>query len=574
MRKEDFTRNSDLVLFFIALGNCVLFTLDYGFAFSERTRFILHHVGYFTLILFFIDNLISLFYNGTPVKEFLKSKTPYLIILFILIQFLLIRYNVYTLPVAHIGDAHGYVVITQAYLFYMLLVKISKINYFFLPFMRIGPLQMFVLSFVGIIITGALLLMMPRATTAEGSISFIDALFTSTSAVCVTGLTVVDTAGAFTMMGKTVILVLFQIGGLGLMTFTSFFSLFFLRKMTIREQFMMSEVLSYDSIGDISALVRSIITMTFTIEFLGAGLLFIRWKSSFASVFDAAYHSIFHAVSAFCNAGFSTFSNSLENFKGDLIVNSVVSLLIVLGGLGFVVLADMFQAKAKGQARLWSMQSKLVLSVSAILIACGAVAIFIAEYSRSLAVLPLHEKILTSLFQSITTRTAGFNTLPISSMSFTVLMVMIVLMFIGASPGSTGGGIKTTSAGLLYSAVIASLRRRTEVVIFKRSIPYQLINRALAITVVSMVYLMVTFSILLAIEPLRPIQLLFELVSAFGTVGLSTGITSLLQPASKIIIILTMFIGRLGPVTLALAMSKTRGEPSIRYPEENAIMVG
>lgn len=573
MRKDEFTRISDVVLFFIALGNCILFTLDYGFLFSEKIRFVLHHIGYVTMLLFFIDNIFSLLYNGTPIKEFLQRKTPYLIILLILIQFILIRTNVYSIPIQYIGDMHGYVIITQAYIFYMLLVKISKVNYFFLPILRIGPLQMFVLSFVGIILTGAFLLMMPRATTT-GGLSFVDALFTSTSAVCVTGLTVVDTATHFTIMGKTVILVLFQIGGLGLMTFTSFFSLFFLRKMTIREQFMMSEVLSYDSIGDISALVRSIITMTFTIEFLGAGLLFIRWKSSFASTFDAVYHSVFHAVSAFCNAGFSTFSNSLESFKGDFIVNGVVSVLIILGGFGFVVLADMFQTKAKGHARLWSIQTKLVLSVSAILIAIGTIIIFATEYSRSLAVLPFKDKILTSLFQSITTRTAGFNTLPIGAMSLTVLMVMIVLMFIGASPGSTGGGIKTTSAGLLYSAVIASLKRRSAVVIFNRSIPFQLINRALALTIVSMVYLLVMFSVLLAIEPLRPIQLLFELVSAFGTVGLSTGITSLLQPASKIIIILTMFIGRLGPVTLTLAMSKSRGEPSIRYPEENAIMVG
>lgn len=573
MRKDEFTRISDVVLFFIALGNCILFTLDYGFLFSEKIRFVLHHIGYVTMLLFFIDNIFSLLYNGTPIKEFLQRKTPYLIILLILIQFILIRTNVYSIPIQYIGDMHGYVIITQAYIFYMLLVKISKVNYFFLPILRIGPLQMFVLSFVGIILTGAFLLMMPRATTT-GGLSFVDALFTSTSAVCVTGLTVVDTATHFTIMGKTVILVLFQIGGLGLMTFTSFFSLFFLRKMTIREQFMMSEVLSYDSIGDISALVRSIITMTFTIEFLGAGLLFIRWKSSFASTFDAVYHSVFHAVSAFCNAGFSTFSNSLESFKGDFIVNGVVSVLIILGGFGFVVLADMFQTKAKGHALLWSIQTKLVLSVSAILIAIGTIIIFATEYSRSLAVLPFKDKILTSLFQSITTRTAGFNTLPIGAMSLTVLMVMIVLMFIGASPGSTGGGIKTTSAGLLYSAVVASLKRRSAVVIFNRSIPFQLINRALALTIVSMVYLLVMFSVLLAIEPLRPIQLLFELVSAFGTVGLSTGITSLLQPASKIIIILTMFIGRLGPVTLTLAMSKSRGEPSIRYPEENAIMVG
>ncbi len=574
MRKEQFIRISDIVLFFLALVNCILFTLDYGFYFSSDTRFLIHHIGYMTMILFFVDNIISLFYYKKPLREFLHRKTPYLIILFILIQFVLIKYQVYSLAFMYIGDPHGYVIITQIYIFYMLFQKISKVNYFFIPIMNIGPLQMFVLSFAGIILIGALLLMMPRSTVTEGSMSFIDALFTSTSAVCVTGLTVVDTATQFTIMGKSIIMVLFQIGGLGLMTFTSFFSLFFLRKMTIREQFMMSEVLSYDSIGDVSALIRSIITLTFTIEFLGAALLFIRWKSTFTSTFDAVYHSVFHAISAFCNAGFSTFTTSLEQFKGDIIVNTVISVLIILGGLGFVVLADMFQPKVKGHNRLWSLQSKLVLSVSAILIALGTVIIFASEYSHSLASLSLSEKIMTSLFQSITTRTAGFNTLPIGLLSYPVLMSMIVLMFIGASPGSTGGGIKTTSAGLLYSAVITSLKRRSTVVVFNRTVPFQLINRAFAIVAVSVVYLTMMFIILLAVEPSRPIQLLFELVSAFGTVGLSTGITSSLMPLSKTVIIITMFIGRLGPVTLALALSKGRREPSIRYPEENAVMVG
>ncbi len=572
MQKENLTRIADLVLFFIALGAFILYTIDYGFFLSAQTRFVIHHIGYGTMILFIIDNAYALLYNGQIKREFLRRKTPYIITVLILLQFIFIKLGIYSISFPFINDYQGYVVMTQIYLFYMLLVKISKINYFFLPVIRIGPLQLFVLSFAFITIGGALLLMMPRATVGYQSMPFLDALFTSTSAVCVTGLTVTDTATYFTLLGKIIIILLIQIGGLGLMTFTSFFSIFFLKKLTIREQFMMGQVLSYESVGNISKLIRSIITLTFTIEFLGAAALYIRWHNE--PGVHPFFDSVFHSISAFCNAGFSTFTTNLANYKGDLTVNLVVSLLIILGGLGFVVLVDLFRPRESQQRRMWSLQTKMVLAVSSILVIAGTVFIYIGEMNRSFKMLQPEEKILAAFFQSVSTRTAGFNTVDIGAFSFSVLIFVIILMYIGASPGSTGGGIKTTTAGLLYSAGISSLKQEQDIVFFKRTIPYTIVYRALALVMVSAVFLGIMFMILVNYDNKPAVKLLFELVSAFGTVGLSTGITSSLTVIGKVVIIITMFVGRLGPVTLALALSRSKSKPDIQYPEESGIMVG
>lgn len=430
-----------------------------------------------------------------------------------------------------------------------------------------NPARLLALSFLGVIILGTALLMLPPATNDGTGADLLTALFTATSATCVTGLVVQDTGSYFSSFGQVVILSLIQIGALGIMTFSSFVALALGRRLGIRSRAALQEVMDQPDPKSLVELVKFVVKMTFLAEALGAVLLALRWHAWGYSWPRAAYLGIFHSVSAFCNAGFSTFSDSLERFGGDVWTVGVMGLLIILGGLGFPVVMEL---KRKGPL---SVHTKLVLIVTGVLLASGMGWFLWLEWGNSLKDMPLGRKILSAWFQSVTARTAGFNTVDIGSLRGVTLFLLMVWMFVGASPGGTGGGVKTTTLGILVLSVRAALRGRGEVEAFGRAIPPRLVYRAVAIIVVGLGVLVTFAALLLATQEGGQVGLMFEAASAFGTVGLSTGVTPNLTPLGRVLVVVLMFAGRLGPLTITLAIRERPYEGGRRLPSAR-VMTG
>lgn len=438
---------------------------------------------------------------------------------------------------------------------------------------KLNPPQILVLGFAGIILIGTVLLMLPIATAGE-NLAFIDALFTATSATCVTGLVVVDTGYYFSTFGQVVIAILIQLGGLGFMTMTTLIAIVFRRKISLRERLILQQALNQNSIEGIVKLVRKVLFYSISIEVIGAILFTIRW--SFDMPFGKAlYFGVFHSISLFNNAGFDIFGDfrSLTLYVEDPLVNLVSMGLIILGGLGFVVLSDLAGLCRDRKLSKLSLHSKVVLFMTSSLILFGAVVIFILEFSntKTLSSMDAGGKIFASFFQSVTTRTAGVNTIDIAGLRQATQFFIIMFMFIGASPGSTGGGIKTTTFAIIIGAVISIVKGQDDVVMFRYRIVQERIFKAITITMLSVVVVIGVTMILSATEDSQFLVILFEATSAFGTVGLSMGLTPELSIIGKILISLTMFVGRLGPITLAYALSKKNKE-LYRYPEGKMII--
>jgi trk system potassium uptake protein TrkH len=435
---------------------------------------------------------------------------------------------------------------------------------------RIKPAEVLALSFFAAIIVGTIFLSFPQATSSGKRLSFINALFTATSATCVTGLTVVDTGSTFSYFGKIVILFLIQIGGLGIMTMSTLFVLLIGKRVTLKERLVVQEALNHSTSEGVALLLKYVLILTFSVEGIGAVLLWCRWAGD-ETISHPLFYSVFHSVSAFCNSGFSLFRDSLINYRGDFLINSVVILLVIIGGLGFVVVSNLSGYRPK--KGFLTLHTKLVVRVSLFLIILTAFFIFFMEKDNIFSGFTLKDRLLASCFQAITPRTAGFNTIPIGGMTSASLFFLILLMFVGASPGSTGGGIKTSTFGILLATICSMIRGKEEVTLFKKTVPREIVRKALAIFTVSL-FLVLIFTLLLLITEKKEFgKVFFETVSAFGTVGLSTGITSQLSFIGRIIIIITMFIGRIGPLTLAIAIGQREHPAAYKYPEER-IMVG
>ena len=434
--------------------------------------------------------------------------------------------------------------------------------------------QILVMGYFIVIITGTILLMLPIATSGSQGLNFVDALFTATSATCVTGLIVVNTAAVFSVFGQVVIMVLIQIGGLGIMTMSTMAGLILGRRISYKERLIIQDDLQEFSISNVIHLVKYVITFTVVIQGAGALLFFVRLVTRYEPL-RALYFSVFHAVSAFNNAGFDIFGNSLESFTGDFIINFVVMGLIIMGGLGFVVLVELYRTKDWKRLRNFSLQTKIVLLVSFLLLVIGFFMILLLEFDNSATMEDLSwgHKIISSLFLSVTPRTAGFNTLPTGDLRVSTLFFVILLMFIGASPGSTGGGIKTTTFGAMMMSTWNLIKGRSKVEIFKREVNLEVIEKAFAITLLAAMLVITVTMVLVVNEGLPFVDILFESVSAFGTVGLSTGVTPQLSNLGRILITMTMFAGRVGPLTLAIAFAKRRQKGIYHYPRED-IMVG
>ncbi len=453
------------------------------------------------------------------------------------------------------------------------------------PLHHLSPQQFLPLSFLAFIFLGTGLLLTPWATHS-GHISFIDALFTATSAVCVTGLVVVDTGNYFTGFGQGLILGLVQVGGLGIMTFSVFFYMLLGAKVSLKQRLVVQNSFShYGRYGksDVVSLLSSIFLYTFLIEGVGALLLFFCWSKDYP--FSVAwFYAAFHSISAFCNAGFCLFSDSLVRYRDTWCVNFVILALIVAGGLGFIVLQDIINLVTKRNGKVrprLSLHSKIVLSSTLFLIVGGAVLFFVLEIDNVLVGVPVGGKVLSSFFQSITCRTAGFNTVDLYYLANPTLFIFIILMFIGASPGSCGGGVKTINAAILVIMAKNRLKGNDEGEVFKRTIPRETLSQAITIIISAVVLISIIACLLMISETGHHphpetrgkfLEYLFETVSAFGTVGLSMGVTSKLTTVGKVLIIVMMFLGRIGPLNLAYSLARRGGKKKFQYGEEKVLI--
>jgi len=440
-----------------------------------------------------------------------------------------------------------------------------------------SPVRVMAPSFLLAICTGTGLLMLPWASQAGVGIRLVDALFTAVSATCVTGLVVLDTAAEFSRFGQTVILVLIQLGGLGVMTLSVMGLVLMGRRMDIGHGIALRDTFDTGSLEDVRPLLRFIVGMTLILEGAGALILAVRWWTPLGPGGTTVFHAVFHAVSAFCNAGFSTLPGGMTGFGDDEISQFIVAGLIIAGGLGFCVIRDLLGAvrrRFKSASPVgFKLQTRLALMVSAILIAAGMAGFMVMEQGTSWADWPFSQRLMAAFFQSVSARTAGFNTVDVGAMTPASQGMLMILMLIGASPGSTGGGIKTTTVAVLWMGLVASLKQRRDVTVHGRWIPELVIQKAQAVLVLALTGIGLGTLALLVVAPQDPWAALFEVVSAFGTVGLSMGLTPTLPAAGKCLVCVLMLVGRLGPLSLVLVLMRPPQSTSFSYAQE-PVMIG
>lgn len=440
---------------------------------------------------------------------------------------------------------------------------------------KLQPVQIIAIGFALVILLGAILLTLPISSASGKSTSFIDCFFTSTSSVCVTGLTVKDTANYWSTFGKFVIITLIQVGGLGFMTFTTLVFLLVRKKITLKERMVMKEAMNSLSLQGLVKMTKYILRFTLSIEAIGVLILATQFIPLFG-VGKGLVYSIFHAISAFCNAGFDLMGNfnSLTNYSNNSVILCAISFLIIAGGLGFYVWNELYQHKEFDR---FTLHTKLVINTTFILVVGGAIFMYIFEKNNiyTIANMGVKDKVVNSFFASVTPRTAGFNSIPLDKMTVGGIFLTIVLMFIGGSPGSTAGGMKTTTVVVLLYAMISNIRCREDVEIGKKRIAKDIVYKAILVAIMSfIVVISATFALAITETGFSLQEIFFEVASAFGTVGLTLGITTKLSTLGKIIIAVCMYFGRVGPLTIILAFSnKSASKGKIKYPEEK-ILVG
>lgn len=548
------------------LAVAFVFVSLYGFNEPPLPRKILHGID-IGMFFFFIAEKLIRYFNAVSKREFFRLywfEIPLLGLMFVLF-----------LNADAWSAGQPYLLMVQGISIYLVVQAIDKVcrGTVYIASTGRNPARSLITLFLILIMTGGGLLMLPRAHKKE--MAFTDAIFTATSATCVTGLVVEDISGGFTLMGQVVILSLIQLGGLGIVIFGAVLGLLLGQSMTMREQAAMQDLLSEQTLSRISMLIGFIIITTLFIEAVGAICLYPMWDQVPGMVAPEQrwFFSVFHSVSAFCNAGFSLFNKSLMDYRGSAGVYLIVCPLIILGGLGFSVLYNMadvcgekvrysFKKRAisprvfnKRIPRRLTLQTKVVLTVSALLIVGGAAALMLFEACSTNPT--CDPRFLSALFQSITARTAGFNTIDIANLSSASKLVIMILMFIGGSPGSTAGGIKTVTFALVVMVIYATLRKRRDVEMFHRAVPLVVLGRAVTITVLYGAVLLAGVFALTITERGSQFDMedmAFEVTSALGTVGLSTGITPSLTLAGKWVLIVAMLVGRLGPMTLLTAL--------------------
>ena len=570
---------ASIIVSLIAIGSLLYY---HGFPISEQTRFLLTSIIKVSFAFYILKYITGFVYSFKP-REYLKS-TRFEGILMLLIVIDFISDTIFHFPfIKWVGIQLGmdalkafYILFMQLYILIIVGVEIGKASTQ-LPILKRSPPTLLMFSFIILIIIGTGLLMLPEMTSSGIGMPFIKALFTSISASCVTGLTVVDTATYFSFKGQLLIMLLIQLGGLNIISFATFFAIFSRRGIGIKHQSIIQESLSSDSLMSSKGMLRQIFLFSFLIELAGSILIFFSWSSQvpFKNIGDQLFHSIFHAISAFNNAGFSLFSNGLTEYyvSNSYFLHIVIAVLILMGGIGFPVLRDLFNIHRvrERKSKPWKqykISTRVTLYSSALLLIAGMLVFLLTEWNNSMEEKNVFEKLITSLFQSVTARTAGFSTVDFSVVSLPALLFFIFLMFIGASPGSTGGGIKTSTFTLILLSAYSTIRGKKNLELFKHTFSFELLNKAFSILLFSAGFIFAsTFVLLLTDRELGMMPLLFEEVSAFATVGLSTGITSELSTAGKTVLMISMYVGRVGTLTLAFALGRKKESTDYKYPK-------
>ncbi len=584
-----FLEYTNKLFFFLTLVLFLLSVYDIGFTVHENGDFLIYN-PYF-LILFPLTCILYLFRAIVFTRHQANRNVFYanllVGILFLILFFL--REKIQSNWINEIVMFHFS--IFHFFSFFLFVVELSRFR-LDTVFRWLNPAQLFIVSFAFIIIIGTLLLLLPMATSSP--ISFTDAFFTSTSAVCVTGLTVVDTASRFTSFGKLIIMGLIQIGGIGLMTITSFFGVFFKETSSFREQMILRDFLSADSFSGILKTLVKIILITFSIEIIGALLIYLTiYNGVFESFGTNVRFSLFHSVSAFCNAGFSTLSQNLfdESIRSNYSFHYTIATLIILGGLGFPVFLNLYNFIKLQVVDLYNhlvhckpfihrvgmitFNTKIVVISTVVLLVFGTLILYFLEYNTTQKDMNFNGRLATSFFMSVTPRTAGFNTFNMDALAKPSIIIMIFLMWVGASPASTGGGIKTSTFTVALLNILRIIRSKNHIETMRREIHEYTVNKAFAIITLSFLIIGTgTFVIFLIDGELGLDRIVFECFSAFGTVGLSLNLTPLLSGGSKWIVISLMFLGRMGIMTMLLSLAQRRKEGSAlhRYPKENIVI--
>lgn len=556
----------------------VFLIFDFGFEDTLSTWFDNKTVIFGLLIIALIGFNVAryIYTHKPPMKKMLKANV-------LILALTLISASIVYLSADELDKLYNTnLVIDTGLILYFFLRLTSLIRKLYALYYN--PTILFVGSFAITGFIGAFLLMLPNATTK--GIDFADALFTSISAVCVTGLVVLDTANDFTFMGKTVILCLIQLGGIGMLTFTSFFSFFFKQGSTFREGMNVGSFMDSENLQNVMRFAMRVVAFTLGIELVGAILIY-SFVADIPAVENKIFFSIFHSVSAFCNAGFSTFSAGLSDpsINQAYAFQWVIMHLIILGGLGYnivfnfiryvrdFVVNSIVNRRLHTPVRVLTLNSRIVITTTAILLTAGTIFFYCTESGTTFSRETAFGKITSAAFTSVTTRTAGFNTFDFAALSMPAILFAILLMWIGASPGSTGGGIKTSTFALATMNIFAIARGRENIEMRGRKINNQSVKRAFAIVCISLMVIGMGILMLLFFEKdFSLIQIAFEVFSAFSTVGLSLGITASLSLGSKYVIIVVMFLGRIGLLNLLIGMLKTMEAHSYEYPEENILI--
>lgn len=572
--------------FWLSLAAVCTIIFDLGFAQREETEEYL--VDFYLIVLFIgiLDILLRYILSGERFPLKVRIFDGIITALFLLLLLLKADFLLEVEPWLGFMNRMGWLYLAIL-IYFVREFSDRKLN---LNRERFNPAQLFILSFLGLVVLGTFLLMLPNATY-EG-LSPVDALFTATSAVCVTGLIVVDTATYFTPFGKFILLLLIQMGGLGIMTFASYFSYFFRGKTSYEHQLMLKDMTNSDKLGEVFNILKKIILVTLSIELIGAFFIFFSLKRpEAAGIVDQFFFSVFHAVSAFCNAGFSTLSAGLyeEHIRFNYPFQLIIALLLILGGIGFPIVFNLYRyftyliksrimtlgrpSETRYLPWVLNLNSRLVLATTAILLTSGSALVYFLEYYNTLDEHGFFGKLVTAFFTAATPRTAGFNSVDLSALNFSTIMLIFLLMWIGGSPGSTAGGIKTSTFAVAALNFVSLARGRNNIEVFRREVAHISVRRAFAIITLSL--LVIGLAIILIAHFDREKTLLaiaFECFSAYSTVGLSLGITAALSTPGKLVVILTMFIGRVSMLTIMIALLRRVKVVNYRYPKEEILM--
>ncbi|MBK0403236.1 ATPase [Adhaeribacter sp. BT258] len=578
--------------FFLSLLSFLLMIYDLGFKYDAETEAAIHHLNSYLLVIFFVALLNRFLAIVVWKARESKSRLTETAVLLFFVVALCMRFFMRSEQLAAIPWISFFngSVFTYMVFLYVFVLEISR-RTFKIYHSRYSPALLFIYSFLILIFAGAGLLLLPRAT--HNGIGVEDALFTATSAVCITGLAVVDTATYFTPFGKKILLMLIQLGGLGVMTFTSFFALLFQRTSSFQNQLFMQNLVNEDKIGQTFRTLIKIVTLTFIVEAVGVLLIYssLEHQHFQGSEVDKWWFAIFHAISAFCNAGFSLFSEGLYDVRLRYNYNLQLSIagLVILGGLGFPVMFNLykyfkdrllniyFRLFSKNQyqyrPRLLVLNSKIVLATSAFLLVTGTVLFALTEFNNALQEHSVYGKMVTAFFGSVTPRSAGFNTVNMAALAPPTILVYLLLMWIGASPASMGGGIKVTTFAVAFLNIVSIGKGRDSLEIMNREVPNESLKRAFGVIFLSFMIIGLNIFLIMLFDPGHDlIRVAFEVFSAFGTVGLSLNFTPELNSFSKAVIMLTMFLGRVGIITFIIGFMTSQKTKRYHYPAENIII--